>query len=92
MADTKELVAKRKEAYKYIKDTLHQPPWHIPLNISDAQLADVLGGTHGLEKSLHSLREGKANPTRYLVDSFKDLVKQVIAESEINQYLIDPFK
>lgn len=83
---------KRKEAYAYIKKTLHQPPWNIPLNISDAQLANVLGGTIELTDSLHSLREGKHNPTTRLVESFKNFFNGMIDESTINQYLVDPFE
>ena len=94
MTDTKDLVAKRKEAYKFIKRTLHLPPWQLPLDASDEQLADVIMGEPRAEyvSAVSSLREGKSNPTRELVECFKNLCKGIIAESEINQYLVDPFK
>jgi len=91
MANTKDLEIKRKQAYEYIKNTLHQPPWHIPLNISDTQLADKLGGTIALADSLRLLREGKHNPTNRLIIAFKNLVGEFKTESEINSHLIDPF-
>ena len=92
MPDISDLETKRKEAYKYIKNTLHQPPWHIPLDIPDAQLADVLGGTIELTDSLRLLREGKHNPTNRLVTAFKNLVGDFEAEAEIDSHLITPFK
>ncbi len=92
MADTKDLIAKRKEAYEFIKHSFHQPPFSFPPNISFSRLANALGGIPGLLSSLHSLQTGKANPTELLVEQFKDEFKQLIAESEIKQYLIDPFK
>ena len=42
--------------------------------------------------TLFSLREGKNNPTKKLVECFKNLCEGIIAEPEINQYLVDPFK
>ena len=94
MADTKDLVAKRKEAYKFIKRTLHLPPWQLPLDTSDAKLAEYIMGDAKAEyvSALSSLREGKGNPTEELVRCFKKLCHSVIAESEINQHLVDPFK
>ena len=92
MSDTKDLIAKRIRAYEYIKNTLSRPPWSIPLDASDAQLADILGGTIELEDSLRLLREGKHNPTNRLVTAFKNFVRGIVAESEIDAYLVDPFK
>ena len=93
MADSKDLIIKRKEAYEYIKNTLRHPPWNIPLDISDAQLADVLGGTWGLETALVLLKEGKANPSPDLVKTFKALaISSVVPESRTDQYLVDPFR
>ena len=92
MADTKELIAKRIEAYEHIKNTLHRPPWNIPLDISDAQLADVLGGTIELKDELSALREGKDNPRPRLVTAFKSFVVPIVLESEIDAYLVTPFK
>jgi len=91
MADTKELIAKRIEAYEHIKNTLHRPPWNIPLDISDAQLADVLGGTIELTDSLRLLREGKHNPTNRLITAFRNLVKGFEPDSEVDAYLVAPF-
>ena len=92
MSATKDLIAKRKRGYEFIRNTLFQPPWNIPLNASDAQLANILGGTIELEDSLRLLREGKHNPTNRLVTAFKNFVRGIVAESEIDAYLVDPFK
>ena len=92
MADTKDLKAKRVEAREYIVNTLHRPPWNIPLDISDAQLANVLGGTIELEDSLRLLRKGEHNPTKRLVTAFRDFVKGLEADSEIDAYLDKPFR
>lgn len=94
MANIKDLVSKRKEAYDFIKNALKNPPWHLPLNISDSQLAEYIMGDAKAEyiATLSSLREGKNNPTKKLVECFKNLCEGIIAESEINQYLVDPFK
>jgi hypothetical protein len=94
MADTKDLVTKRKEAYDFIKNTLRQPPWRLPLDASDEILADLIFGEPKPRyvSALSSLREGKENPTEELVKHFKDLCQNIIAESEINQYLVNPFK
>jgi len=94
MADNKDLIAKRKEAYDFIKNTLHNPPWNLLLDISDAKLAEYIMGDAKAEyvSALSSLREGTSNPTKELVRCFKELCNGVVAESEINQYLIDPFK
>jgi hypothetical protein len=92
MADNKDLKAKRVEAYEYIKYTLNRPPWHIPLDISDAELANKLGGTLELERSLRLLREGKHNPTKRLLSAFKNFVGELEAKSVIKSKLCDPFK
>jgi len=92
MADTKELIAKRKEAYEYIVNTLSQPPWHIPLPRSDERLADILGGTVGLTDSIQQLREGTQNPTNVLLTAFRDLVEGIVADSTIDEYLVAPFQ
>ena len=94
MADNKDLIANRKEAYGFIKNTLKNPPWQLSLDISDSQLAEYIMGDAKAKyvSAMSALREGTANPTKYLVDSFKNLVKGIIAESEIKQYLCDPFK
>lgn len=93
MVDAKDLVAERKEAYKFIKRTLQLPPWRLPLDASDTELADLIMGDAKAEyvSALSSLREGESNPTEELVRCFKNLCNGVIAESEINQYLVDPF-
>lgn len=91
MTNTEKLVAARREARTYIKDTLHNPPWNIPLDMPDAKLADVLGGTIGLADSLRRLKEGTHNPTKRLVTAFKNHVRGLIADNEIDSHLIDPF-
>lgn len=91
MADTKDLVAKRKEAYEYIRTTICKG-LGVPPDASDTELANQLGGIFGLKNSLKALREGKANPTTQLVEAFKALLLPFIAESEINSCLVDPFK
>ena len=93
MADAKDLKAKRVEAHNFIKNTLHLPPWHLPLDSSNEVLSDIIFGEPKPRyvSALSSLQEGKRNPTKELVKHFKDLCKNIIAESEINQYLVDPF-
>jgi hypothetical protein len=91
MADNEDLVTLRKEAYEYIKNTLYQPPWNIPLDISDAKLADVLGGTLELHDSLRLLRDGKHNPTKRLITAFRDFVKGFETDAEVNAHLVTPF-
>ena len=96
MADSKDLIIKRKEAYGFIKNTLRNPPWELSIDISDAQLVEYIMGDAEAEQvsALSSLREGTGNPTKELVSCFKKLCicNGVISESEINQYLVDPFK
>ena len=93
MADIRGRETKRKDAYDFIKNTLHNPPWNLPLDASDANLAEYIMGEPKAEyvSALSSLREGKSDPTKELVRCFKDLCKGIIAESEINQYLVTPF-
>jgi hypothetical protein len=93
MEEAKDLKAKRIEAYEYIRATICDR-LGVPTDTPDlvTELADKLGGKFGLKDSLKALREGKANPTAQLVEAFKSLFLPVIAESEINSYLIDPFK
>jgi len=94
VANTKDLVTKRKEAYDFIKNTLYNPPWNLSLDRSDAKLAEYVMGDAKAEyvSALSSLREGTSNPTKELVRCFKELCNGVVAESEIKQYLCDPFK
>ncbi len=75
MADTKDSVTDRKEAYKFIKRTLHLPPWRLRLDIPDTELAEYIMGDAKAEyvSALSSLREGKSNPTEELVRCFKKL-------------------
>lgn len=92
MPDTKDLLAKRKEAYEYIIHALSQPPWHIPLPVSDEHLANKLGGAVGLRDSIRQLREGTHNPTNSLMTVFKVHIKGIIADSEVDAHLVTPFK
>jgi hypothetical protein len=93
MSDARDIETKRKDAHDFIKNTLHLPPWHLSLDASDEILADLIFGDAKPRyvSALSLLQEGKKNPTRELVKCFKDLCKNIIAESEINQYLVDPF-
>jgi len=94
MANAKDLVTKTKEAYNFIKNTLHNPPWNLPLDISDAKLAEYVMGEPKAKyvSAFSSLREGKSDPTEELVRCFKKLCNGVIADSEIDQYLVAPSK
>jgi hypothetical protein len=93
MSDARDIETKRKDAHDFIKNTLHLPPWHLPLDVSDEILADLIFGDAKSRyvSALSLLREGEKNPTEELVKYFKELCKNVIAESEINQNLVDPF-
>jgi hypothetical protein len=91
MDGNKELGEKRRKAYEYIRATVCNRIG-TPANVSDIELADKLSGKFGLKDSLKALRKGKANPTAQLVEAFKTLFIPVIAESEIDSYLVDSFK
>ncbi len=92
MPDTNDLVAKRKKAYEYIVITLSQPPWRIPLPVSDGRLADILGGIVGLTDSVRQLREGTHNPTNSLLTAFRAFVEGVVVDSTIDEHLVGPFQ
>lgn len=93
MVENKDLIANRIRAYEYIRATICDR-LGVPTDATDlvTELADKLGGKFGLKDSLTALREGKANPTPQLVEAFKSLFLPVIAEPEIDSYLVDPFK
>lgn len=91
MEGTSDLIAKRKEAYAYIKTTVCSNS-NVPKNPTDIQLADALGGTIELKDSLQYLREGTHNPTKRLVSAFKREFEKEILESTIDAFLVDPFK
>jgi len=93
MADTKDLMTSRKEAYEYIRATICDR-LGVPTDAPDiiTELADKLGGKFGLKDSLRYLREGRDNPTAQLVEAFKSCFIPVIEESVIDSHLVDPFK
>jgi hypothetical protein len=93
MTDIKDLKAKRIEAYEYIRATICDR-LGVPTDAPDlvTELADKLSVKFGLKDSLKALQEGKSNPTAQLVKAFKALFTPVIAEAEINSYLVAPFK
>ena len=90
MEESEELVRKRERAYGYIKQIVCNSTG-VPTSISDARLADILGGTIELKDELQALREGKLNPFPRLVKAFKSFDKRIL-ESTIDAYLVDPFK
>lgn len=83
-------IAKRKAAYKYIKDVVNRIPQPSVDEITE--LADVLGGTFGLKDDLRALREGILDLTEQLVKAFKDFVGPTVPEFDIVSNLIEPFK
>jgi len=91
MEQSEDRVSKRKKAYEYIKGVVCNMVG-APMSISDAELANILGGTIELKDELHALREGKLNPFPRLVNAFKEFVGPTIPESTIDAYLVDPFK
>ena len=91
MGKIEELTQKRREAYEYIRQTAYNR-MHAPKDVTDAQLADILGGTLELTDSIRLLREGKHNPTKRLVQAFKREFKNEILESTIDAYLVIPFR
>jgi hypothetical protein len=91
LAGTVDLIAKREEAYKYIRQTLISK-MHFPQSVTNTVLARGLGGTFGLKDALENLQSGIANPTSTLVYAFKTEFQGFILESTINSYLVDPFE
>jgi len=91
MEQSEDRVSKRKKACEYIKRVVCNMVG-APMSVSDAKLADILGGTIELKDELHALCEGKLDPFPRLVNAFKEFVGQTIPESTIDAYLVDPFK
>jgi len=87
MANTKDLVAKRKEAYKFIRRKLLRIKWSPPIN-SDEALASTLDVY--LEELL-SLKEGRSNPTQRLIKGVRTFFAEEVSEDDIRGYLIEPF-
>jgi len=91
MEQSEDRVSKRKKVYEYIKGSVCNMVG-APMSISDAELANILGGTIELKDELHALRQGKLDPFPRLVNAFKKFVGPTIPEPTINAYLVDPFK
>lgn len=88
MTNTKELVAKRKEAYEFIWRKLKNflSTWGIT---SDKTLASTLDVS--LEEIV-SLKEGRTNPTQRLIKGIINLFDKEVTKEEIDIYFVRPFK
>lgn len=82
-----------KRAHRFIMDTINEivTPKGSPPIRSDANLANVLGGTLELKDQLSLLRQGKSIPGRRLIKAFRNFVGPMKAKDEIDEYLIKPF-
>ena len=90
LAGTVDLVAKRKAAYRYIRQTLISRTY-LSERATNTILARALGGTVGLKDALDDLQSGTANPNPALVDAFKARFQGLILESTIYSHLEYPF-
>ena len=78
----------RKRAYHYIAENVREMNWNPPIN-SDKRLADILDISID---ELNSLKEGTSDPSDKLVITFKDLASLIISDTEIESYLVEPFR
>jgi len=86
-------IRNRERAYKYIRTVVNNrvsPSKDISI-ISDTDLADVLDGIFGLKDDLRLLRAGKSDPSRRLIEAFRNFVGPTVPEFEIDSYLVTPF-
>ncbi len=91
MEANEERINKRKEAYRYIKRTIgvrvDSPAGEV------TKLADRISGEFGIKDDLKRLREGISDPSERLIKAFKfkSFEGELLPESEIDAFLVDPF-
>ncbi len=85
-----DIVFARRMAYAFIRNWVICNKNDVRDDISDSDLADVLGGL-GLYDALVALKNGEADPTSSLVERFTDLAGQGVLKSDIDIYLVTPF-
>ena len=86
-----DIVFARRMAYAFIRNWVICNVSSVRDNISDSDLADVLGGTSGLYDALVALKNGDADPASSLVERFTNLAGQGVLKSDIDVYLVTPF-
>jgi hypothetical protein len=92
MEANEERIKNREIAYEYIRKAVG-----IKADASEyevTKLVDVLGDEFSLKDDLKRLKEGISDPTETLIKSFKftNFVWKLVPESEIDSYLVAPFK
>ena len=105
MADTEELIAKRKKAYVFIVENAKTKVLLPNIN-SDGALAKALcrpeeqreAGIY-VEKEIEfmyanlvALKEGTDNPSSRLIEGVRSFFGPTIPDFEIDSHLVDPFK
>ncbi len=81
-------VENRKQAYEYMIYVVQNQLNWIPAINSDRKLTDALDIP---VTELHSLKEGISDPSDKMVKEFKKLVCPLTSESEVENYLVEPF-
>jgi len=78
---------KRKQAYQFIRDKLHESGHKLSYNTAKA--IDVSSVISLAE--MDNLKRGYADPSEELVAGLKKLLHRVAGEGEIEEYLVKPF-
>jgi hypothetical protein len=78
----------RKRAYQYMFEEAKKLLW-TPSIDSDERLADTLDISLN---ELTSLKEGLSNPSAKMITTFKSLVCPMVSETDVDLYLVKPFK
>ena len=91
MADTSSetLKANRIRAYTYIVNYFKTRVNWIPPIDSDSRLADFFDVP---SSEIISLKEGNSNPSEKIVAQFKQLLKGLENDKDIDSYLVTPFQ
>ena len=78
---------KRKKAYQFVYDKLHESGHRISHNADQAiDVANVISLAE-----LYKLKSGDTDPSSEFVIGLKALLRHVASESEIEEYLVKPF-
>ena len=78
---------KRKQAYQFIYEKLHESGHRLSHNTAQA----IDGASVISLAELDKLKSGYADPSRELVIGLKTLLHHVASEGEIEEYLVKPF-
>ena len=79
---------KRKKAYEYIVEKLHQlerdREYATDKSINDSNYISLA--------EIEELKGGITDPTVQLVAGLKNLLRHVVSEHEVDEYLVKPFQ